>query len=107
MATPAVETEADIEPQVLLFAAQIFFTVGVGWGLGKHIAFLTPKQVSKALMFNWIGEIIDIICMALGKFAIVAFLLQIRGPHDPSPWILWSVAYSSVITNVITISFIL
>jgi hypothetical protein len=45
--------------------------------------------------------------MALGKVAIVAFLLQIRGPHDPRPYVLYIIAISNVLVNGITIVFIL
>lgn len=41
--------------------------------------------------------------MALGKVAIIAFLIQIRGPHDPTPWFLWFIGVTSCLANFTTI----
>lgn len=45
--------------------------------------------------------------MSLGKVAIIAFLVQIRGPHDPKPYFLYFIGITSCLANFITIVLIL
>lgn len=49
----------------------------------------------------------DIGALAGGKLAIIAALLHLRGPHDPKPWLLWAIGFTSVIFNGLTIVFLL
>ncbi|KAF2094321.1 hypothetical protein NA57DRAFT_80728 [Rhizodiscina lignyota] len=88
-------------------AAQITTTISVYYGIGRHIGTLSPESISHALEYVWIAQILFVACMALGKVAIIAFLLQFRGPHDGRPWVLWGIAASNVLFNGLTILFIL
>lgn len=88
---------------------QLCISTAVAYGIGKHIGILPHENIDHSLKWVWIGQILFVACMALGKVAIIAFLLQIRGPHDPrlGPVLLWAIAISNLILNGMTIIFIL
>jgi hypothetical protein len=55
------------------------------------------------MKYSWIFQILKIAAMAAGKLAIIAALLQIRGPHEGRAWFLWAVGSSTVLFNSMTI----
>lgn len=57
--------------------------------MGHHISELQASQIVTALKWGWVYQLLAIAASVVGKLAIIAFLLQIRGRHDKKPWFLW------------------
>ena len=57
----------------------IFQTISVHYGFGRHIADLSPDQISRSELHDWIFNTVIIVSFTLGKVAIVAFILRIEG----------------------------
>ncbi|KXG50584.1 uncharacterized protein PGRI_043510 [Penicillium griseofulvum] len=68
--------------------AQIFLQFSVNAGMGHHLDDLSDLQIVKALHWSWVFQLLAIASSMLGKLAILAFLIQIRGRHDTKPWFL-------------------
>ncbi|KAJ5086587.1 hypothetical protein NUU61_007894 [Penicillium alfredii] len=68
--------------------AQIFLQLSVNAGMGQHIAVLSDTQRVAALHWGWVFQLLAIGASMLGKLAILAFLMQVRGRHASKPWLL-------------------
>lgn len=106
---PSIELKLMEVLKAIAIIAEVTGTIAVNFAIGKHISTLSPDAIAEGLEYVWISQILFVAGMALGKCAIVAFLLQIRGPHEPraGPIILWIIAISNIFVNGITILFIL
>lgn len=77
-------------------------TVGAAHGLGLSQSDLTPRDISSALLFGWINQVLALVAIGLSKIAIVAFLLRIEGVHTPTrTFALWFLAGSNLVLNCI------
>lgn len=68
--------------------AQVFLQHSVNAGMGRHLDDLSNSQIVTALHWSWVFQLLAITASMLGKLAILAFLLQIRGRHEKKPWFL-------------------
>lgn len=68
--------------------AQIFLQLSVKAGMGSHAADLSNASRVVALKWGWVFQLLAIGGSMLGKLAILAFLLEIRGRHTSKPWLL-------------------
>lgn len=84
-----------------------FLTVSVKSGLGQHIENLTASQITSTVLYSWINQILAIVAIGLGKLAIVAYLVRISSVNKYHPWLLWSLAGSNFIFNLVTVGLIL
>ncbi|KAJ6156276.1 hypothetical protein N7497_005161 [Penicillium chrysogenum] len=68
--------------------AQVFLQLSVNAGMGRHLDSLSDTQIVTALHWSWVFQLLAIAASMLGKLAILAFLVQIRGRHEKKPWFL-------------------
>ncbi|KAL2816651.1 hypothetical protein BDW59DRAFT_182400 [Aspergillus cavernicola] len=89
------------------FTAQIFLQLSVDAGMGQHIGTLTHANEVRALKWSWAFQLLAIAASTLGKLAILAFLIQIRGRHEKKPWFLITVGVLVGAVNVTVLGTIL
>ncbi|KAL3470361.1 hypothetical protein BJX99DRAFT_50999 [Aspergillus californicus] len=87
--------------------AQIFLQLSVNAGMGQHIDSLSHAAQVRALHWSWVFQLLAIAASMLGKVAIIAFLVQIRGRHERKPWFLFSVAAAVLAVNITVLGTIL
>ncbi|CAI7567297.1 unnamed protein product [Penicillium bialowiezense] len=68
--------------------AQIFLQLSVNSGMGQRMKALSDDRIVLALKWSWVFQLLAIAASMLGKLAILAFLVQIRGRHEKKPWLL-------------------
>lgn len=108
--------------QIVGVSAQIFLQLSVENGMGQHMADLMeePQRLVRSLKWSWAFQLVRkiqiprrlsisltssidiqlaIASSVIGKLAIIAFLLAIRGHQSRKPWFLWSVAISIIAIN--------
>lgn len=68
--------------------AQIFLQLSVNAGMGHHATELSEANLVEALKWGWVFQLLAIAASMLGKLAILAFLMQVRGRHFSTPWLL-------------------
>lgn len=56
--------------------------------MGQHITDLPITRRVTALKWGWVFQLLAIAASMLGKLAILAFLIQIRGRNTRKPWLL-------------------
>ncbi|OGM51029.1 hypothetical protein ABOM_000253, partial [Aspergillus bombycis] len=86
----------------------IALTLSILHGLGQDATILTKDQAAMAIKWSWVNQLSALFAIAMGKLAIVAFLQHLHGPEDR--WkvaILWIVAFSNLVINVIIIIIVL
>lgn len=66
----------------------MFLQLSVNAGMGRHLDSLSDAQIVTALHWSWVFQLLAIAASMLGKLAILAFLVQIRGRHEKKPWFL-------------------
>lgn len=74
--------------QVTQTTAQVFLQLSVRAGMGNHAADLSDESLVVALKWGWAFQLLAIGASMLGKLAILAFLMQVRGRHASKPWLL-------------------
>lgn len=74
--------------QATEITAQVFLQFSVNAGMGHHLDDLSDPQRVTALHWSWVFQLLAIAASMLGKLAILAFLIQIRGRHEKKPWFL-------------------
>ncbi|KKK11814.1 hypothetical protein ARAM_002659 [Aspergillus rambellii] len=86
---------------------QIFLQFSVDSGMGHHMAELSHAQQVKALKWSWVFQLLAIMASMLGKLAILAFLIQIRGRHETKPWLLIILGVLGAAINIAVLGTIL
>lgn len=56
--------------------------------MGQHVTDLATPHLVTALKWGWVFQLLAIAASMLGKLAILAFLVQIRGLNTKKPWLL-------------------
>lgn len=72
--------------QATQIAAQVFLQISVNAGMGQSKDNLESEDIVAALKWGWVYQLLAIGASMLGKLAIMAFLIQIRGRHEGRPW---------------------
>lgn len=54
--------------------------------MGQHLDALDGGQIVSALRLGWVYQLLAIAASTMGKLAILALLIQIRGTRDKKPW---------------------
>lgn len=81
-------------------------TLGAINGLGQHTSDLDPRQGRGqfAIENGWITLALGLVAIGVGKIAITAFILRLRGFHEPwSAACLWTIGSSSLVVNIIEV----
>lgn len=77
-------------------------TICATQGMGERQSSLPSGHIEKIILYGWIGQILILIGVGLGKVAIVLFLLRIQGYYEPFKAILlWLIAGSNLTINFI------
>ncbi|KAL4922764.1 hypothetical protein BDW62DRAFT_2743 [Aspergillus aurantiobrunneus] len=87
--------------------AQIFLQLSVDAGMGQRIRTLSHTNEVRALKTSWVFQLLAIAASMLGKLAILAFLIQIRGRHERKPWFLIVVGVLVAAVNITVLGTIL
>ncbi|KAI9730960.1 MAG: hypothetical protein M1818_008035 [Claussenomyces sp. TS43310] len=96
---------------VLALIATVFLTISVEFGLGRHLTDLVasdPELIPKNQFYQWMFTTFAIVAIALGKIAIIVFILQIEGSSVKGrrKYILYIFAVSNIIINIIILPII-
>lgn len=89
------------------FTAQIFLQLAINSGMGRHMDDLTHEQQVIALKWGWVFQLLAIAASMLGKLAIIAFLIQVRGRRTEKPWLLIVLAVLIAAINIAVLGTIL
>ena len=73
-------------------------------GYAKHVFYLTPSQVIKALELNTISRSLCMFSIAMGKISVAFLIERIAGPSDWRKWLLRGISISVVVSAVITLT---
>jgi hypothetical protein len=74
--------------QTVETVGQACLQVSVHFGMGGHFNDLNGNERVQAIKWGWAFQLLAIAASMLGKLAITAFLIQIRGRHEKKPWFL-------------------
>jgi hypothetical protein len=75
--------------------------------MGQHMNDLSDRSIVLALKWSWVFQLLAIAASMLGKLAILAFLVQIRGRHEKKPWLLIALGVLIGAVNITVIGTIL
>ena len=79
------------------------WSVYAGRGYARHIAYLSPAQVSDALELNTISRSLCIFSIAIGKISVAFLIERLAGPSKIRKWMLRSISISVFVSAIITI----
>jgi len=86
--------------QVVAIAYFALIVLATSYGLGKHMATLSPDDFQRALMFLILSFELGILLFATPKFAVVILLFQILHPGPRHTIVLWVVSVAFAIMLV-------
>lgn len=77
-------------PKICLVGYCSFITVAAHYGFGQSNKVLDPRDVSKAILFEAIGQTFAVVGMAVAKWSLGLFLLRLlRVPwHKTAVWVM-------------------
>ena len=83
-------------------------TVSTYYGTNNHQDLLSYEDLVLANLWSWIGQVVAISAAAMGRFAVIAFLLALQGASHPKlKWFLYIVGALQATINGIEIVLIL
>ena len=88
--------------QVLDFVVAVMWSVYAANGYARHLYYLTPAQLSKALELNTISRSLCMFSIAIGKISVAFLIERIAGPHDWRKWLLRGISLSVFVSAVVT-----
>lgn len=78
-------------------------TGSVHWGLGKHIQFLEPENISQTIKWVYICEFFSIMAPGFGRISFALLLLNIVPPAAWRRRFLWTIIACQFIVDVSTV----
>ena len=73
-------------------------------GFARHLYYLTPSQVTKALELNTISRSLCMFSIAIGKISVAFLIERIASPSDWRKWLLRGISISVFVSAVITLT---
>jgi hypothetical protein len=80
---------------IIFLVTCILITIGVSYGLGRHMSTLAPEQIPQALKYNVVISSVLIWAFSMPKFAIIAVLKRILDYDTRTTIVFWGLALSS------------
>ena len=91
--------------------SQVFTTLSVYHGIGRHVENLDPAQIMYSLKWSWIAQILQLCANTAGKVAVMMYLTLtiFHGPiHARANLIyLWTLGLLQIASTIVLIAFIL
>ena len=81
-------------------------SASVSHGLGRHIVYLQPDQISHTLYLSAIVQPIGIFSYVLPKLAIVMLIVKLMGPKKHGIWFLYSIVTILAIASALAPIFV-
>ncbi|KAL5326353.1 hypothetical protein ACEPPN_004037 [Leptodophora sp. 'Broadleaf-Isolate-01'] len=82
-------------------------TSSIHWGTGRHWYYLSDLERKMAVKYQVLAEVPGIAAPTLARISFSLFVLKFVGPSRAKKWILWSVIWGQIISNLILIIIIL
>ncbi|KAJ6446468.1 S-adenosyl-L-methionine-dependent methyltransferase [Purpureocillium lavendulum] len=85
----------------LALSAQILMTVSARFGLGNHEHVLSDADKIQTNFWSWMAQVLAIIAMAVGRIAVIAFLLTLQARTNVTGrWLLYVVGAAQGLINL-------
>ena len=88
---------------MLLISNVAILAVAVHYGVGRHIAALSPKDISRAIFFTAVSSGSVIFSFALPKLAVTILLARLLSPGRWHRVAMWAVAILYLAMSAITV----
>jgi len=69
------------DEQIVGLVSQALFSVSTVHGAGAHVTSLPFPEIGVALKYTYLSIFVGVYAVIFAKWAIIALLLQVRGPH--------------------------
>ena len=103
--TPLFHHAVKLISQVLDFVVAVMWSVYAASGYARHLYYLNPAQISKALELNTISRSLCMFSIAIGKISVAFLIERIAGPTDWRKWLLRGISITVFVSAVITFTF--
>jgi hypothetical protein len=93
--------------QILSFTYIGFATEAIKAGGGRHVATLTPDQISRAVFMTVVSFVPGVTSFMVPKFAVVILLAKLLNPGRVHKTVMWIVStiYFLLVAGMLTINF--
>lgn len=94
--------------QLLAITSQVFTTLSVSRGMGKHIGTLSSENIVMSLKYSWLAQSVQLFVICIGKLAVVAYLTTIYGPSYAKlkRALLWTIGSLQLAAGIVNITII-
>lgn len=90
--------------QVLALGNSALVTISVNWGLGKHIEFLNPENISNSLKWALFAELFGVMSPCIGRISFALLLLNILPPGVRRRRFLWTIIGCQFVVDVVCVT---
>ncbi|PQE28129.1 integral membrane protein [Rutstroemia sp. NJR-2017a BBW] len=87
----------------LAIGDSVFCTLSVHWGLGRHIQFLSPDEITNSIKWIYLCEFFSIMSPGFGRISFAFLLLGLIPPTKWRQRYLWSIITCQFIVDVVTV----
>ncbi len=88
---------------MLLITNVALLVVAVHYGVGKHIAALSPHEISDAIFFTAVGAGSGIMSFTIPKFAVTILLARLLNPGQWHRVVMWAISILFFTMSAITV----
>ncbi len=89
--------------QLLSLICTALFTADVEYGMGRHAAYLTPDELSKAVKINLIANPFGVMAYSLPNISVAIFLNRILAPNKTRKLILYTITIAQSVIAAISL----
>ncbi len=70
------------------------------YGLGRHIYYLNPTQISHTFMWLWAAEPTNLFAVFLVRLSISLFFLRLVPPNKLYLWVIWGTIAALTVSDI-------
>ncbi|MCJ1398245.1 hypothetical protein MMC11_001442 [Xylographa trunciseda] len=91
---------------IMNLLAQIFCTISTAYGIGRHLAALSPENAIQAIKMESISSAFGVMAFCIPKIAVALLLVRLMGPKHRGKWFLYFITGTVTIAGVLSIIFL-
>lgn len=97
-----------IDEQFIALGSQVLMTISAIHGLGNHEHLLSHDNIVQTNFWSWMGQVVAIMALAVGRLAVIAFLLSVQArTNTGGRWVLYIIGFMQAAINIAEVILIL
>lgn len=88
------------DQQLIMIVTNAFLMNAYRHGLGRHIYYLEPNQISQTFMWLWAAEPTNLFAVFPVRLSVSLFFLRLVPPKKVFLWVIWGTIAGLIISDI-------